>query len=535
MATTQPDPAPQPTDPALAPAPAVQPAPAIVLADPARDAAESATAIDEAADPTDRDAGSPLRGALRLLVAGGIGKAGVGLFLAMVALSIRVVVTYPVDFGTARWSNPAVWADNPKNAPPAWTARLGGADEVPHAAVALTAPTETRAIPAGEVRTYRFPFPFPHERAPTALSLTLDGVTFHGRPPAILATLVRPDGTTARLASVPIRGPREGETAPYRRGYDTPERVLLSADPTAAQGIAAVYAERYPGLALPPNLADILPAALFGQPAADGSGRIDPLPGDYAVRVQAVVADPRDELAGVKVVLGGTVYGLMGTDGLGRDLWEGLLYGFPVGLLIATLTAVASTLIGASLGIVGGYRGGAVDAVIQRAADIVSNVPTLPLLIFLVSVLGRHLWLIMLILVLFSWPGLTILVRSMVLQIRSGQLVEAARALGASRRRIMLRHVFPQTAPFIVAQMIFFAPGAILAEASLSFIGLGDPSVPTWGQMLEQGFRTGALYVGYWWWVIPPGILIIFTAVAFMLLALAIEPIVDPRLRQQRQ
>jgi peptide/nickel transport system permease protein len=120
----------------------------------------------------------------------------------------------------------------------------------------------------------------------------------------------------------------------------------------------------------------------------------------------------------------------------------------------------------------------------------------------------------------------------MVLQIRSGQLVESAKALGASRTRIMLRHIFPQVAPFIVAQMIFFAPGAILAEAGLSFLGLGDVSIPTWGQVLEAGFRTGALYVGYWWWVLPPGFLIIFTALAFMLLALAIEPIVDPRLRR---
>ena len=191
-------------------------------------------------------------------------------------------------------------------------------------------------------------------------------------------------------------------------------------------------------------------------------------------------------------------------------------------------------MIGAALGIISGYAGGATDAIIQRLCDIITNVPLLPLLIFLVFVLGSHLYLILLVLVAFSWPGLTILVRSMVLQIRSGQLVEAAKALGASRSRIMVRHVFPQVAPYIVAQMIFFAPGAILAEASLSFIGLGDPSVPTWGQMLEQGFRTGALYIGYWWWVIPPGLLIVFTAIAFMLLALAMEPIVDPRLRRTR-
>ena len=73
----------------------------------------------------------------------------------------------------------------------------------------------------------------------------------------------------------------------------------------------------------------------------------------------------------------------------------------------------------------------------------------------------------------------------------------------------MIKHIFPQIAPFVLAQMIFFTPAAILAEAGLSFLGLGDPSIPTWGQILDQGFKTGAVYVGYWWWVLPPGILII--------------------------
>ncbi len=482
---------------------------------------------------TGDDGALSLRGALRLLLAGGSGKAGVALFAAMLALSVYVVLTYPLDFGSSRWSNPTVWADNPKNAPPVWSSWLGGDQEVAHLERTLTAPTEVRAFPAGEIRTYRIPLTYDADEFPTGLSLTLTGITYHGpRPPQIVASLTRPDGGPVRLASVAVPGPRPGETAPYRRNYDDPLRVLLSAEQGAAQALRQAYAERYPGAVIPADLNNRLAAGLFGRPAADGSGRLEPLPGEYALEVQVVVADARDALTSAKVVRGGTVFGLMGTDNGGRDLFEGLLYGFPVGLLIATLAAILSTLIGASLGILSGYAGGATDAVLQRLSDIVSNVPVLPLLIFLVSVLGRHLWLIILVLVAFSWPGLTILVRSMVLQIRSGQLVEAARALGASRSRIMLRHVFPQTAPFIVAQMIFFAPGAILAEASLSFLGLGDPSIPTWGQMLEAGFRTGALYVGYWWWVLPPGLLIVVTALAFMLLALAMEPVVDPRLRK---
>ena len=147
---------------------------------------------------------------------------------------------------------------------------------------------------------------------------------------------------------------------------------------------------------------------------------------------------------------------------------------------------------------------------------------------------GSNLYLIIGLLIIFSWPGLTILVRSMVLQLREGQLVESAITMGASRWRIMYRHIFPQIAPFIFAQMIFFAPAAILAEAGLSFLGLGDPSIPTWGQILESGFRTGAAFLGYWWWIIPPGALIIITAVTFMLISLGMEPVVNPRLRRGR-
>ena len=160
--------------------------------------------------------------------------------------------------------------------------------------------------------------------------------------------------------------------------------------------------------------------------------------------------------------------------------------------------------------------------------------PLLPLLIFMVFVLGAQLWLILLVLVAFSWPGLTILIRSMILGLRwqpgggGGARARAPRRGTSSRR-----HIFPHTAPYVFTQLIFFVPAAILAEAGLSFLGLGDPSLPTWGQILENGFRTGAVFLGYWWWVVAPGLLIVLTAVTFMLLSLAMEPIVNPRLRRE--
>ena len=515
---------PHPEPPRIAPSVPTQPAPEIVVEHPA--------AVTAAADALEAGTDEAPPGALQLFVTSASGRAGLVLFAIMLLISFWVLVTYPLDFGSSRWSSPAFWANNPRNAPPIWAAALRGEDAFPQTSLRLEQPAETTTIPAGEIRMYQAPIAYGGGEAPTSLNLTLNGVTFAGRPPSILVSFTRPDGGQIRLASVPLRGARPGETAPYRRGYDVPERIALADQPAAIDAVRRFYAERYPDLPAPAIGRAALPAALFGVPAADGSGQIEPLAGEYRVEVQAVVADPADEFAPMNVTLGGTVFGIMGTDGLGRDLWQGLLYGFPVALLIAALTALASTFIGASLGIISGFAGGLTDSAIQRGSDIISNVPTLPLLIFIVTILGRHLWLIMLILVIFSWPGLTILIRSMVLQLREGQLVEAARAMGASRTRIMVRHVFPQVAPFIVAQMIFFAPGAILAEASLSFLGLGDPSIPTWGQMLEAGQRTGALYVGYWWWVLPPGILIVITALAFMLMALALEPIVDPRLRR---
>jgi peptide/nickel transport system permease protein len=516
-----------PDVPRIAPAVPLQQPVAIVVDEPAQEAAAAAAVV----EVEEEALGGP-PSALRLFLRSGSGRAGLVLFGAMLAVSIWVLLTYPSDFGASYWSNPTYWANNPRNAPPVWAGRFTGERALPQAVITVDRPATTSTIPAGEIRLFEAPYPYSAEAAPTSLLLTLTGVTYETRAPAILVSLNRPDGGVIRLGSIAVPGPRPGEAPPHRRFYEIPERVSLTDLAAAEESVSRFFAERYAGVPLPRNLHSALPAALFGIPAADGSGRIEPLPGEYRIAIQTVVANPADQIAPVEVTVGGTAFGLMGTDSLGRDLWRGLIYGFPVALLIAILTSLASTLVGASLGIWSGFAGGFTDSVIQRAADIVSNVPGLPLLIFIVSILGRHLWLIMLVLVAFSWPGLTILVRSMVLQIREGQLVESARALGASRGRIMARHVFPQVAPFIVAQMIFFAPGAILAEAGLSILGLGDPATPTWGQMLEAGFRTGAVYVGYWWWVLPPGILIVITALAFMLLALALEPIVDPRLRR---
>ena len=474
-----------------------------------------------------------LKDAVRVLVGSNIGKAGLTMLGLLVAVSVFVLATYPLDFGTREWSNPAVWADNPKAVPPVWLNLLPGSDNVAHATLTAAAPDEVRHVGSVKAETYRLPLSHHFDGFPTFISFSLGAVRFHDRPPLITLTLDRPDGGAVRLLQHVPTGGRDGEPAPYVRYLDTPYRILLSTDETVRSSLADFHNERYGTAFDERDLRSLGEQAAFGTPDDEGDA-FTPLQGEYEFTVTATFANENDTIDGASVVIGGDVFGVMGSDSQGRDLAVGLLFGFPVALFIGLLASTLTTAIGASLGIMSGYLGGWVDTAIQRLADVVANVPLLPILLFMVIVLGANLLLIILVLVAFSWPGLTILIRSMVLQLRSGQLVEATKALGASQRRVMLRHIFPQTAPYVFAQMIFFTPAAILAEAGLSFLGLGDPSIPTWGQILEQGFRTGAVYVGYWWWVLPPGLLIVLTAMTFVLLALAIEPVLNPRLRTMR-
>ena len=464
------------------------------------------------------------------------GKVGIVLLCLLVATSLFVIFTYPKNFGAERWSNPSIWADNPKSVAPVWTNALTRIKKMRHITVELAEPDEKNSTRRATESLYYATIDFQADVSPTFLSYSLKDVEYHARPPIITVLLERPDGYELVLDRHVVVGPRRGEESPFLRHDEEALRTVLGSNDQLADDVTALFADEY-GFELTRETArDGMLDVLFGVPGDSDTGdsAIVPLQGTYKLTVRMLANHADDTMGQVKVVFGGSIYGIMGTDALGRDLSEGLLYGLPVALLIGISTSIISTLMGMTLGMISGYSGGKIDIAIQRSADIVANVPVLPLLIFLVFVGGSKLWIILLVLVAFSWPGLTIMVRTMVLQLRTGQEVEASRGLGASSGRIIYRHIFPHTASYVLAQLVFFAPSAILAESGLSFLGLGDPSIPTWGQILEYGFRTGAVFLGYWWWVIPPGLLIVITAVTFMFLALGLEPVVDPRLRGRR-
>lgn len=462
-----------------------------------------------------------------------VGKGGVLLLITLFVGAGYVLATYPLDYGDRIWSNPNVWVDNPKAAAPVWTNVWRDEPEPAHLSLTAGEPEAIREAATGKLETYHLSFSFDYAQPPSFLAITIGDVVYADRPPLINISLLRPDGRTVRLLRHAVRGPREGEAGPYERYTAEPLRIQLSTDESTLGGLQEFLAEEFGLTADTRELRGVVNRVLFGAPTGE-SLTFEPLTGDYTVVVEAAFRNPDDQLGLVRFVSGGAVYGWMGTDTLGRDLAEGLLFGLPVALFIGLVVAIVETAIGTALGITSGYIGGRTDLAIQRAADIVANVPVLPLLIFMLFVIGPSLSVLLFVLIAFSWPGLTIQIRSMVLHMRTNALVEAIQSLGAGHNRVMFRHILPQIAPYVVSRLIFAAPSAILAEAGLSFLGLGDPSIPTWGQILEAGFRTGGVYVGYWWWIVPPGLLIVLTALTFMLLSLGLEPVVNPRLRRSR-
>lgn len=224
---------------------------------------------------------------------------------------------------------------------------------------------------------------------------------------------------------------------------------------------------------------------------------------------------------------------LLGTDDKGRDIFSRVVYGARVAVAVGFGAVLISTACALLIGVTTGYFGGLVDALVQRCVDAVMAFPGLVLLLALVSITGSGLLRLIVILGLLSSAGASRIVRSAVLAIRSAQYLEAARAVGAGHARIMLRHVLPNVfAPVMVSATVGLG-GVILAEASLSFLGLGinDPGQPTWGQMLAQARRFLNTELNYAVW---PGLAITLAVFAFNMLGDALRDLLDPRLRAGR-
>jgi len=211
----------------------------------------------------------------------------------------------------------------------------------------------------------------------------------------------------------------------------------------------------------------------------------------------------------------------LGTNDIGQDLLSELIYGARISLFIGFFAAFLATAVGTLVGLAAGYLRGTLDELLMRCADLFFLIPTLPLVIVLVAYLKPSIWNIIIAISLLGWAGTARVVRSRVLQIREMPFVRSARALGAGSFYIMLRHILPNTLEVVFAKASLAVAGAMLTEAGISFLGLGDPIQKSWGMMLHYAFTHGGIVNGYWWWYLPPVFCISFAVLGFVLLGYA--------------
>ncbi|WP_093607847.1 ABC transporter permease [Streptomyces indicus] len=220
----------------------------------------------------------------------------------------------------------------------------------------------------------------------------------------------------------------------------------------------------------------------------------------------------------------------LGTDQFGRSVLALLVWGARVSLTVGLLAAFLCVAIGTLVGIVAGHFKGWFATVLMRITDWFLVMPTLVLAIALATVMDRSMWTVILAIGVTTWPTTARLVRAQTLAVESRPYIERARALGGGHGHIMLRHVLPNVMPLVLAQTTLVISSAILTESTLAFLGLSDPTITSWGGMLQDAREAGAVSAGHWWYLAPPGLAIAAVALAFTLCGRAVESVLNPRL-----
>jgi peptide/nickel transport system permease protein len=221
----------------------------------------------------------------------------------------------------------------------------------------------------------------------------------------------------------------------------------------------------------------------------------------------------------------------MGTDELGRDVLGATLAGSRISLFVGLIATAISIVVGSVIGLTAGYYQGFIGNLMMRLTDFFLVLPVLPLIIVLASIFGQSLFITILVIGLTSWPSTARIVRSQVLSLRERQFIDRIRSLGATDFRIVSVHILPNVLPLIFANTTLVIAGSILSEATLAFLGLGDPVQVSWGTLLHFAFVAGAAGRGAWWYLAPPGVGIVIVVLGFALTGHTLDQILNPRLR----
>ncbi|GAB4311380.1 ABC transporter permease [Pseudothermotoga elfii] len=438
------------------------------------------------------------------------GIAGIILLILFISLVIFEQLLIPFPEASTRWRDITYWEDNPRSVPPVWINWFSTKDYAPTEYIRNLKYSErnisSSMIIMESIVEYNYNYDIP------PVDIIYRG-KFKGN---IMVNIVleRPDGTKINLMS-----------KSYSSQTIKDFRIsIVNESKSAIQSFARRYVPTLPARVDVNHV-------LFSQANSNLFIASTPLKGLYKFHVSMVRTTKDTIVEDTRFVISGSVSGFLGTDSSKRDIWSGLVAGVKWALFIGLLTSAISVSVGVIYGVVSAYYGGIVDSIMQRIWEVFINIPLLPVLIVLSAIFKPSIWNLIVMMSLFFWVGPVKTVRSMALQIKEETYVEAARALGASHGRIIFRHMIPILIPYAFASMALNVPSAILYEATVSLLGLGDATIVTWGQILHDAMSGGAVTNGLWWWVVPPGVAIALVGMTFAFLGFAMDTILNPKLR----
>jgi len=439
---------------------------------------------------------------------------GLTIILLLIAVSICTVIVLPYDEMVTLWrESDGLWARNPASAPPAWV-NVFRKEDLPKTVrmrsegIGSSSGFGSGKVVAVEKRVQQvsdevteivvaFPYHFRYSEFPQDLSVFVD-LTYDEKRPLVTLTWLTPDGREVDVASA-----QTGDSYAYHLSLDE---------------------------VLPRKMGRDRPVhALFADPAIEEP---TPLQGDYQLRVKTFVFE-EDADAEVEFVMYGQVHGLAGTDSRRRDLLVPLMWGTPVALAFGVLAAIGTSISSMVIAGVGTWFGGWVDTFVQRVTEVNIILPFLPVSIMVYTLYSKSFWAILGITVLLSIFGTAIKkYRAVFLQVREAPYIEAAKSYGAGDWRIIFRYLIPRIVPVLVPEVVMLVPSYVFLEATLAFLGMSDPVLPTWGKIIVEGLSHG-IHAGHYHVFLEPLVFLFIVAFAFVLLGAALERIFQPRLRER--
>ena len=434
-----------------------------------------------------------------------LGLTGIFILTGLIVLSIVTIAVIPAST-FQDWNNPEKWISYPKTSVPSWVNFLSS-EKIPEHKIVNAEIFESEKDGIFLV-SQQFGISFEYDDFPS--DFIFETKTKYSDSHLVQIKVIRPDGVTLELLST---------TLPYSETETIHDQRYFSTDNMMKKNLNFQTTEF--------NFSKGTTEIVFSQLNGDKVER-----GNYIFIINTYGIEQPAKILESKMILGGKAFGVMGTDELRRDLAIGLLWGTPLALFIGISVSIGSVVVGLIYGVYSGYKGKKTDETMMRFNDVIYALPALPFLIILAVTISNSIFLMIGFLMIFSWVGIAKVSRSMSLQIKTRQYVEAAKIMGQKDSKIIFRHILPQLLPYAFASIAISVPAAITTEAGLSFLGLGDPSFPTWGQILHDANTYGAAAQGFWWWIVPPGILIAITGLSFVFIGNALDSIVNPKLKR---